>query len=127
MSDEVSGTPFIRWFREIRLADVPRVGGKTASLGELYGELGAAGVRVPNGFAITADAYRALLEGNGLRDRLATVLKGVTGEDVTALAAAGAALRELVESAPFPPGLEAAIVAAYRALARESGSERPAV
>ena len=127
MSDDVGGRPFIRWFRDIRLADVPRVGGKTASLGELYGELGAVGVRVPNGFAITADAYRALLEGNGLRDRLAAILKGVTGEDVTTLAAAGAALRALVESAPFPPGLEPAIVSAYRALAREYGSERPAV
>ncbi len=61
----------IKWFRAIRLGDVPLVGGKTASLGELYGELGAAGVRVPNGFAITADAYRALLDGSGLRDRLA--------------------------------------------------------
>ncbi len=120
-------TSFIKWFREIRLADVPRVGGKTASLGELYGELGAAGVRVPNGFAITADAYRALLEGNGLRDRLATILKGITGEDVAALAAAGAQLRGLVESAPLPPGLEGEIVAAYRTLAREYGAGQPAV
>jgi pyruvate,water dikinase len=106
-------TAFIKWLREIRLADVPRVGGKTASLGELYGELGAAGVRVPNGFAVTADAYRALLDGNGLRDRLATILKGVTGEDLAALAAAGAQLRALVESAPLPPGLEDEIVSAY--------------
>ena len=65
----MSETGFIKWLREIRLDDVPRVGGKTASLGELYGELGAAGVRVPNGFAITAAAYRALLDGDGLRDR----------------------------------------------------------
>jgi pyruvate,water dikinase len=120
-------TTLIKWFREIRLEDVPRVGGKTASLGELYGELGAAGVRVPDGFAVTADAYRALLDGNGLRDRLAAILEGVTGEDVTALATAGAELRGLVESAPLPSGLEDAIVSAYRTLARESGSDRPAV
>ncbi|HUM16315.1 MAG TPA: phosphoenolpyruvate synthase [Candidatus Nitrosotalea sp.] len=118
---------FIAWLREIRLADVPRVGGKTASLGELYGELSAAGVRVPNGFAITADAYRALLAQDGLHDRLAAILKGVTGEDVTALAAVGAQLRALVESAKFPPGLEDEIFVAYRSLARESGSDRPAV
>jgi pyruvate,water dikinase len=118
---------FIEWFRAIRLADVARVGGKTASLGELYGELGAAGVRVPDGFAITAAAYRALLDGNGLRDRLAAILKGVTGEDVTALAAAGAELRALVEAAPLPPGLEEEIAAAYRALGREYGAEQPAV
>jgi pyruvate,water dikinase len=127
MSEALSRASFIKWFREIRLADVPRVGGKTASLGELYGELGAAGVRVPNGFAVTADAYRALLDGNGLRDRLATILNGVTGEDVAALAAAGAQLRGLVESAPLPPGLEEEIVSAYRTLAREYGSEQPAV
>ena len=120
-------TAFIKWFREIRLKDVPSVGGKTASLGELYGELGAAGVRVPDGFAITADAYRALLDGNGLRDRLGAILKGITGEDVTALAAAGAELRRLVESASLPAGLEDAIVAAYRTLARESGSDQPPV
>jgi pyruvate,water dikinase len=118
---------FVAWFREIRLADVPRVGGKTASLGELYGELAAAGVRVPNGFAVTAAAYRALLARDGLRDRLAALLKGVTGEDVTALATAGARLRALVEAAPLPAELEDGIVAAYRALAREDGSERPAV
>jgi pyruvate,water dikinase len=118
---------FIRWFREIRLADVPQVGGKTASLGELYGELAAAGVRVPNGFAVTAAAYRALLAQDGLRDRLAAILTGVTGEDVAALAVAGAQLRALVESTPLPPGLEDGIVSAYGALAREHGSGPPAV
>jgi len=119
-------TGFIKSLREIRLDDVPRVGGKTASLGELYGELGAAGVRVPNGFAITAAAYRALLDGDGLRDRLASILKEVTGEDVAELAAAGARLRALVESAPLSPGLADEIVSAYRTLAREYGDE-PAV
>ncbi len=117
----------IKWFRDIRLGDVPLVGGKTASLGELYGELGAAGVRVPDGFAVTAAAYRALLDGNGLRDRLGAILKGVTGEDVTALATAGAELRRLVEAAPLPAGLEGAIVSAYRTLAREVGADQPAV
>ena len=118
---------FIQWLRDIRLTDVALVGGKTASLGELHGELGAAGVRVPDGFAITATAYHALLDRGGLRDRLAGVLKGVTGEDVTALAAAGARLRDLVESAPLPDGLEDEIVSAYRALGREYGTDEPAV
>jgi pyruvate,water dikinase len=118
---------FIRWLRDIRLTDVTLVGGKTASLGELHGELGAAGVRVPDGFAITAAAYHALLDRDGLRDRLAEILKGVTGEDVTALAAAGAELRRLVESAPLPDELENEIVSAYRALGREYGRDEPAV
>jgi pyruvate,water dikinase len=51
---------FIRWFSEIAIADVPLVGGKNASLGEMYGSISGSGVRVPNGFAITADAYRPL-------------------------------------------------------------------
>ncbi len=103
------------------------MGGNTASLGELHGELGAAGVRVPDGFAITADAYRALLDRDGLRDRFAGVLKSVTGDDVGALAAAGVDLRRLVESASLPAGLEDEIVSAYRALGREYGLDEPAV
>ena len=119
-------TRYIRWFRDIKLPDVAQVGGKTASLGELYNELGGEGVRVPNGFAITADAYRAMLDANGLRERVGAILNGVTGEDVTAVAAAGAELRRLVAAAPLPPGLEADVIAAYRELGREYGPE-PAV
>jgi len=113
---------YIRWFREIRLADVPLVGGKNASLGELYSELTEAGVRVPNGFAITAEAYTALLDGNGLHDAMARILKGVTGEDLQALAEAGRALRRLIVEAPPPPGLEDDVIAAYRTLCREYGA-----
>src|SRR3972149_3641123 len=113
---------YIRWFREIRLADVPLVGGKNASLGELYSELTEAGVRVPNGFAITAEAYTALLDGNGLHDAMARILKGVTGEDLQALAEAGRALRRLIVEAPPPPGLGAQVTAAYRTRGGESGA-----
>ena len=119
-------TSCIRWFRDIKLSDVPLVGGKTASLGELYGELRAAGVRVPNGFAITAEAYRALLDANGLREHLTMILKDVTGEDVESLAVAGAELRRLVEEAPLPPGVAEDVLSAYRELGREYGPE-PAV
>ena len=70
---------YIRWFRDIKLSDIAQVGGKTASLGELYNELGGEGVRVPNGFALTADAYRAMLDANGLRERVRAILSGVTG------------------------------------------------
>ena len=114
---------YIRWFRDIKLSDIAQVGGKTASLGELYNELGGEGVRVPNGFALTADAYRAMLDADGLRERVGAILSGVTGLDVTAVAAAGAELRRLVATAPMPPGLEAGVIAAYRELGREYGSE----
>jgi pyruvate,water dikinase len=121
------GVPrYIRWLEQIRLGDVPLVGGKNASLGELYGELTAAAIRVPNGFAITAEAYAALLDAHGLGDRVAARLAGITGADVTALATAGAEVRGLVASAPFPPGLEAEIAEAYQGLGREYGPS-PAV
>jgi pyruvate,water dikinase len=120
------GSSYVRSLRDIRLEDIGLVGGKTASLGELYGELGEAGVRVPDGFAITTDAYRALLDTDGLRVRVASILAEVTGEDVTTLAAAGVALRRMVERAPLPSGLEEQVVAAYRTLALEYGQD-PAV
>jgi pyruvate,water dikinase len=116
-------TAYIAWFRDIRLGDLARVGGKNASLGELYGELTAAGVRVPNGFAVTGEAYAALLDESGLRSQLSTLLKGVSGEDVTVLAQAGAALRRLIVEAPWPAGLEQQILEAYDVLAQEGGPD----
>lgn len=118
---------YIAWFRDIRLADLPRVGGKNASLGELYGELTAAGVRVPNGFAVTGEAYAAVLDQSGLRARVAELLTGVSGEDVAVLAKAGAAVRHLILEAPWPAGLDGEIREAYEALAREGGQPDPSV
>ena len=106
----------IRWFRDITLDDLPLVGGKNASLGELCRELSAAGVRVPDGFAVTADAYRAIVEEGGLQDRIAVLLQPIDGRDVAALAVAGTAIRALVEAAPWPPELERAVREAYAAL-----------
>jgi pyruvate, water dikinase len=117
---------YIRWFRDVRLADIPLVGGKNASLGELHGELSRAGVRVPDGFAVTAQAYGDLLEHSGLVATLAALLARVDGEDVQALAAAGAEARRLVQEARFPAGLEEQIQSAYRVLVRPD-REAPAV
>src|SRR5512132_2631473 len=119
-------TTYIRWFRDIGLADVGLVGGKTASLGELFGQLGAAGVRVPDGFAVTVEAYRALLDADGLRERLAAILDRVQVEDVSGLPAVGVQLRRLVEDEPLPAGLEEQVFAAYRSLRLPDGRE-PAV
>jgi pyruvate,water dikinase len=107
---------YIRWFRDIGAADVALVGGKTASLGELYRELRWAGVRVPDGFAVTVHAYRVVVEAGGLSQRIAGLLKGIDGRDVGALAAAGAAIRSLVETAPWPIELEQAVKDAYLTL-----------
>jgi pyruvate,water dikinase len=116
-------TEYIAWFRDIRLKDLPLVGGKNASLGELYGELTTAGVRVPNGFAVTGEAYTALLDASGLRSRIAALLEGVSDEDVTALATAAEAVRGLIREAPWPAGLDRAIREAYGGLAREAGPD----
>jgi len=111
---------YIRWFRDIRLTDIALVGGKNASLGELSGRLASVGVRVPEGFAITADAFSALVDG-GLRERIAALLAPIDGRDVHALSAAAAEIRALVERAPLPAGLAEQVADAYQALGRESG------
>ena len=109
-------SPYIRWFREINADDVPLVGGKNASLGELYRELTSAGVRVPDGFAVTAEAYQAILGSGGVRGKIANLLQGIDGRDVRALAAAGAEIRPLIENAAWPGELEQAVRDAYAAL-----------
>jgi pyruvate,water dikinase len=107
---------FIRSFDEISHRDVGLVGGKTASLGELHGHLRNAGVRVPAGFAITADAYSAMLDEARIRERIGRLLEGVDGRDVEHLSHAGAEIRALIERARWPSGLEAQVSAAYVAL-----------
>ncbi|NYG06699.1 pyruvate,water dikinase [Phycicoccus badiiscoriae] len=106
----------ISWFKDLGLADVETVGGKNASLGEMVQHLSKAGVRVPDGFATTADAYRRFLAHEGLADRISATLADLDVEDTRALAEAGAQIRDLVESQPFPQDLEADIRAAYEQL-----------
>ncbi len=102
--------------RSLRMTDVERVGGKNASLGELLSQLGERGIRVPDGFATTAHAFREFLRVNELRERIAARLAGVDVADVRALAAAGAEIRQWVGAAELPPALEAAVRSHYRAL-----------
>jgi pyruvate,water dikinase len=91
-------TPFIRWFSDIGIADVAQVGGKNASLGEMVRELGAQGVRVPNGFAVTAGAYRHLLDQSHAWEGLHEALDGLDVKDVDDLARRGAAGRHGCEN-----------------------------
>jgi pyruvate,water dikinase len=107
---------FIRFFDQISLDDVPLVGGKGASLGELFRVLVPLGVPVPGGYAITAPAYRALIAGAGLKDRIAAELAGLDPTDVAELARRGAAIREMVAEAPMPAEIAAEVVAAYEKL-----------
>jgi pyruvate,water dikinase len=107
---------YVRWFSEIRLSDVPEVGGKTASLGELYSMLAPGGVRVPEGFALTARAYRDALAEAGIEAELRRLLSGFDHHDVALLAERAAAARWLVYQATDTAHLRAEIAAAYRAL-----------
>ncbi|MDE2581846.1 MAG: phosphoenolpyruvate synthase, partial [Rhodospirillales bacterium] len=113
---------FVRWFAQLGIADVPEVGGKNASLGELYSRLGAAGVRVPNGFALTADAYRQALADAGAFPRLHAVLDPLDVTDVAGLGHAAAAARDIVYAATGTATLRAAIAHSYAALEQEYGA-----
>jgi pyruvate,water dikinase len=114
---------YVRWFEELRLEDVPLVGGKNASLGEMYRELTAQGVRVPNGFAITVDAFREALTAAGAWDELHRLLDDLDKRDVRSLAEAGARAREIVYAADLTPEVQEEVRAAYRELQAQYGAE----
>lgn len=107
---------YIRFFDQINIEDIPIVGGKNASLGEMYQALTPVGVPVPNGFAITAEAYRALLTENNLWEALHAILDPLDESNVTDLAERGLRARQLLLDAPLPDDLQAEILQAYQAL-----------
>ncbi|MFO0093583.1 MAG: PEP/pyruvate-binding domain-containing protein, partial [Gemmatimonadaceae bacterium] len=111
-----SSDRWIRWFADLGIADVPIVGGKNASLGEMVRELGEQGVRVPDGFAITADAHRDFLQSSGADAAIAAVLTTLDADDVASLQRCGRQIRQLILDAPLPEALQQAILAAYRTL-----------
>lgn len=115
--------PYIRWFEDLGLDDVPLVGGKNASLGEMYRELSDLGLNVPNGFAITADAFRDALTAAGAWDELHRLLDELDKNDVRKLQAAGAKARELVYQAGLPEGAITEILSAYQELQNQYGDE----
>ncbi|WP_370287819.1 phosphoenolpyruvate synthase [Nocardioides sp.] len=113
----------VRWFSELGMADLEEVGGKNASLGEMVSHLTDLGVRVPDGFATTAAAFRRFLGDTGLAERIAAILDDLDTDDVRALAEAGREIRAAVMAQPFPADLEADVRAAYERLAAEAGEE----
>ena len=114
---------YIRFFEEMGIDDVPLVGGKNASLGEMFQKLSDQGVRVPHGFAITAEAYRYMLDEAGAWERLHAELDDLDPADVGALARKAKRAREIVYGAGLPDDLAAEILDAYRALQQEYGEE----
>ena len=112
-----SNTSTIAWFSDLSLTDLDQVGGKNASLGEMVRNLTSAGVRVPDGFATTADAYQEFLSQSGLAEMINAELASLDTDDVEQLTTVGRKIREAVIKQPLPASLAAEISAAYARLA----------
>src|SRR3954463_13851505 len=96
----------VAWLKDLRPKDLPQVGGKNASLGEMIGALSAAGIRVPGGFATTADAFREFLAQGSLDKKIEQRLASLDPKDVRTLAACGTEIRSWIAKSPFPAALE---------------------
>jgi len=114
---------YIKWFSELGMEDVELVGGKNASLGEMYRNLTAEGVRVPNGFAVTSEAYDHVLKSNDVWKQLHEILDGFVSDDVLELQKRGKLCRDIVQGVILPEDLKAEIEAGYKALREEYGDE----
>jgi pyruvate,water dikinase len=114
---------FVVWYQDLGMEDVPRVGGKNASLGEMISNLASVGVQVPGGFATTADAFNQFLEQSGVNERIYQLLDGLDVDDVTALAKAGAQIRQWVIDTPFHAEFEQAIRSSFDELCAGMGND----
>ena len=115
------------WFENLRMTDVESVGGKNASLGEMISQLTEKGVRVPTGFATTAEAYRTFLAHNGLNERISQALAALDVDDVTELARVGKEIRQWILDTPFPAELDADIETAWNKMVADAGSDQISV
>jgi len=111
----------IKWFKEIGIEDVAEVGGKNASLGEMYRNLTAEGVRVPNGFAVTSSAYRYLLDTNNAWEKLHALLDDIDVNNIDELQTKGKQCREIIQNCMIPEDLKNEILASYSELKKEYG------
>ncbi len=100
---------YIRWFQEIKIGDIPIVGGKNASLGEMYRELTSQGVKIPNGFAVTAEAYWYVIESAGILGELKDAMLGLDKTNLDDLMKRGKVARDLILSAGIPDDLWAEV------------------
>ncbi len=117
----MSEQPLILWFDEISIKDVPLVGGKNASLGEMFRNLTPKGVKVPEGFAVTAEAYRFFIRENKLEDKIKKALEGLNTHDVKDLQKRGKKVRNMILKAKMPKELAEAIREAYGKLEEKYG------
>jgi len=112
---------FIKWFEELKIGDVPSVGGKNASLGEMIQNLSKKGVAVPSGFAITAYAYKYMIEKAGIDKKIKEILSDLNTHDVRNLAERGEKIRNLIKKTPIPPELEEDIRKHYKEMEKRYG------
>lgn len=111
---------YISWFKDLTIKDIPSVGGKNASLGEMYAKLTSKGMKVPNGFALTADVYWDFIKENKLDKRIKETLKGLDKKNVHDLAVVGNKIRKMILTGRFSDSAEKQIVAAYKELCKSS-------
>ena len=111
------------WLKDVGMSDVDKVGGKNASLGEMISGLESQGVRVPGGFATTAEAFESFLEHSDLKNKINKLLSDLDITDISALTKTGLLIRQWVEEAPFPDELHQSIVKSYDELTQQLGSE----
>lgn len=123
-SPESKDKALVLWFEEVGIADIPLVGGKNASLGEMIQELTPKGISVPTGFATTAYAYRYFIKGAGLEEKLRQIFSDLNVEDVNNLRERGKQARALILDTPFPADLQAAIASAYQKLCERYGYKK---
>lgn len=114
---------FVLQFSELQIEDVPIVGGKNASLGEMYRDLKRKGVAVPNGFAVTATAYNHFLDKTGLREKIKEILKTLDTKNTRNLMAHGEKVRKAILSAKMPEEIEKQIISNYKKLSKEYGDK----
>ncbi len=114
---------FIKWFNDLRIEDVPVVGGKNAALGEMFSNLKSRGVGVPDGFALTADAYRFFFKETGLDKKVKEILSDLDTKDIKNLQKRGSRVREAIISAKFPKELKNIITKTYKELEQKYGQK----
>src|ERR1035437_5302360 len=123
MAEEKKGA-FVKWFNQVGIVDVPSVGGKNAALGEMFSNLVPLGVNVPDGFALSADAYRHFFKQTGLDEKIKGILVDLNTKDLRNLQAHGKKIREAILKADLPQDLDDAIAKAYTQLEKKYGKNR---
>ncbi|MCC6938326.1 MAG: phosphoenolpyruvate synthase [Flavobacteriales bacterium] len=119
----MSTAPYLKWLHEVELSDIPTVGGKNASLGEMIQHLSKLGVTVPGGFVVTVASYEAFITFNELDQKIRDLVGGMDPEDVESIRRAGLAVRALVKNGKFPEAISNDIVDRYLEMSKQYGQD----